>query len=85
MNRLPEGPGQGNQGESVNVFQWAEKKTNALTIWDIGVMKIYCVLFGVIVGAYTSHFVREHVGWFVAAVLILGLGLGYRWFSADSD
>ena len=68
----------------MGVFQWAEKKTNAMTIWDIGVLKIYCVLFGVVVGAYLSQFVRQHVGWFIAVVLILGVGVGYRWFTAES-
>ena len=54
-----------------------------MTIWDIGVLKVYCVLFGVIVGAYVSLFVREHLLWFVAAVLILGGGVGYRWFTGE--
>ena len=67
----------------MGVFQWAERKTSAMTIWDIGVLKVYCVLFGVIVGAYLSLFVREHVLWFVAAVLILGGGVGYRWFTGE--
>jgi len=67
----------------MGVFQWAERRSNALTIWDIGVLKIYCVLFGIIVGAYLSLFVREHLWWFVAPVLILGGGVGYRWFTAE--
>ncbi len=67
----------------MGVFEWAERRSNALTIWDIGVLKIYCVLFGIVVGAYISLFVREHVWWFVATVLILGGGLGYRWFTAE--
>jgi uncharacterized membrane protein YoaK (UPF0700 family) len=68
----------------MGIFQWAEKKTKGMTIWDIGVLKVYCVLFGVIVGAYLSSFVREHVLWFVVSVLVLGGGVGYRWFTADS-
>jgi putative Mn2+ efflux pump MntP len=68
----------------MGVFDWAERKSNALTIWDIGLLKIYCVLFGIVVGAYLSLFVREHVWWFVALVLILGGGLGYRWFTAET-
>ena len=68
----------------MDILQWAEKKTKGMTIWDIGVLKVYCVLFGVIVGAYLSSFVRENVVWFVVSVLILGSGVGYRWFTADS-
>ena len=66
----------------MGLIQWVEERTGALGVWDIGVLKIYCVLFGMIVGAYVSTFVREHVWWFVAAVLVLGLGLGTRWFTA---
>ena len=67
----------------MKILRWAERRTRALTIWDIGVVKIYCVLFGMIVGAYLSSFVKQEVWWFVAAVLILGGGLGYRWFTAE--
>ena len=66
----------------MDLFMWAEEKSQSLTIWDIGVLKIYCVLFGVVVGAYVSTFVREQVLWFVAAVIVLGGGFGYRWFTA---
>ena len=66
----------------MGVFQWAERKAKGLTIWDIGVLKVYCVLFGVIVGAYLSAFVRQQVLWFIAAVLVLGGGFSYRWFTA---
>ena len=66
----------------MGVFQWAERQSRAMTIWDIGVLKIYCVLFGAIVGAYLSPFVKEQVLWFVLAVLVLGGGAGYRWFTA---
>ena len=67
----------------MKILRWAERRTRALTIWDIGVVKIYCVLFGMIVGAYLSSFVKQEVWWFGAAVLILGGGLGYRWFTAE--
>lgn len=67
----------------MKVIQWVERRTGALTMWDIGVLKIYCVLFGMIVGAYVSSFVKQEVWWFVAGVLLLGGGLGYRWFTAE--
>jgi len=68
----------------VGLIQWAEERTRALSLWDIGVLKIYCVLFGMIVGAYVSSFVRQQVWWFVGAVLLLGLGVGFRWFTAEA-
>ena len=66
----------------MDLFEWAEKRTAAMTIWDIGVLKVYCVLFGMIAGAYISLFVREHLWWFLVPVLLLGVGSGYRWFTA---
>lgn len=66
----------------MGVFQWAEDRAKRMTIWDIGVLKVYCVLFGMILGAYLSTFVRQQVPWFVAAVLVLGGGVGYRWFTS---
>ena len=66
----------------MGLIHWAEQRTAALNIWDIGILKIYCVLFGMIVGAYVSSFVRDQIWWFVGAVLVLGGGLGYRWFTA---
>jgi putative Mn2+ efflux pump MntP len=67
----------------MKLLRWAERRTKALTVWDIGVLKIYCVLFGMIAGAYLTSFVRQEVWWFVGAVLLLGGGLGYRWFTAE--
>lgn len=67
----------------MKLLRWAERRAKALTVWDLGVLKVYCVLFGMIVGAYFSSFVREEVWWFVGAVLLLGGGLGYRWFTAE--
>ena len=66
----------------MGVIQWAEERAKSLNLWDIGALKIYCVLFGMIVGAYVSSFVRDHVWWFGGAVLILGGYLGIRWFTA---
>ena len=70
-------------GEAMGLIQWVERRTKTLNMWDIGVLKIYCVLFGMIVGAFVSTFVREHVWWFAGVVLVLGVGLGYRWFTAE--
>ena len=68
----------------MGVIQWAEKRTEALNIWDIGILKIYCVLFGMIVGAYVSSFVRDNVWWFAGGVLVLGGYLGFKWFTAET-
>ena len=67
----------------MGVFEWAERRTRALTLWDIGALKVYCVLFGIVVGAYISGFVRENLWWFLAPALVVGGGVAYRWFTAD--
>jgi len=66
----------------MNVIQWAELRTQALGIWDIGFLKVYCSLFGIIIGAFIPTFVRAHLWWFVVPVAVLGIGLGIRWFTA---
>ncbi len=74
----------GLQGHLLNlVHHKLEKKTKGLTIWDIGILKVYCVLAGVIVGAYLSSFVKEHVLWFAVTVVLLGTVVGTRWFTDD--
>lgn len=55
-----------------------------MTVWDVGILKIYCVLFGMIVGAYIPTLVTRNVWWLAAAVLILGGRSGYRWLTAKA-
>ena len=69
----------------MNVLEWANRRTRALTIWDIGVLKVYCVLFGVMVGAFFPTLVREHLWWFLVPTLVLGSGAGVRWFTAKAE
>ena len=61
-------------------LQWAETKTQAMSIWDIGMIKWCCVLAGMIAGAYLSAFVIQHVVWFGIAVCLLFLILIVRVF-----
>lgn len=65
----------------MGILNWAEKRSNALTMWDVGLLKVTAVLFGIIVGAHVPSFVIGHVWWFAAAVLVLGGGFAYRWFT----
>jgi putative Mn2+ efflux pump MntP len=69
----------------MNAIQWADSRSRALTVWDVGVLKLYCVMFGAVVGAYASAFVRQNVSWFVAGVLLLGGYFGYRWITAQPE
>ena len=66
----------------MKVVRWAEERTRALNMWDIGVLKIYCALFGVIIGAYFADVVKANVGPFVIVVFVLWGVLAFRWFTA---
>ncbi len=68
----------------MGVITWAESRAKAMTIWDIGFLKIYSMVFGMILGAYFALFVTRNVWWFVAVVLLLGGRGGYRWFTAEA-
>lgn len=67
----------------MNAIQWAESRSRALTVWDTGVLKVYCVMFGALVGAYASSFIQQNVWWLIAGVLLLGAFYGYRWLTAQ--
>jgi hypothetical protein len=67
----------------MSVLSWAEKRTKALTLWDVGFLKISAMLFGMIVGAYLASFVIENLWWFLVPMLVLGGRTGYRWLTAE--
>jgi len=66
----------------MSVMAWAERRARAMTLWDIGLLKINAAIFGMIVGAYLASFVLRNVWIFVAIVVVLGMRSAYRWFSA---
>jgi len=66
----------------MGIFSWADQRMKALNIWDIGVLKIYCALFGMLIGAYVADFVREYVALFVIVVVVLGATLMFRMLTA---
>jgi hypothetical protein len=69
----------------MSVLTWAEERSSALTMWDIGFLKVSSMLFGMIVGAYLASFVLENLWWFLVPMLILGGRSGYRWSTAKED
>lgn len=66
----------------MDVIEWTQARSEAMTLWDIGVLKIYSVLFGILVGAYSAPFVMRNVWWFLVPLVVLGGRGGYRWFTA---
>lgn len=68
----------------MGIMEWAERRTRALSVWDVGLLKICCVLFGIVVGAHMAHFVFHNIWWFAAALVLLGGWVTYRWLSAEA-
>ena len=67
----------------MDVIGWAQARSKAMTLWDIGFLKIYSALFGILVGAYFAPFVLRNVWWFFVPLVILGGRGAYRWFTAE--
>ena len=68
----------------MGIFAWADKKVKAQTVWDIGVLKIFCVLVGMILGAYLYPFVLRYVWWFFVVSFVLLIVLLVRFFTAKA-
>ena len=66
----------------MKLIQWTEERARRLTIWDTGVLKTYCVLIGMVFGAYVPAFVTRNVAWFLGAVVVLSVFYVYRFLTA---
>jgi hypothetical protein len=66
----------------MSVTTWAEDRARAMTLWDIGFLKVYSAIFGMIIGAYLAPFVLRNIWVFLTLVIVLGARGAYRWFSA---
>lgn len=65
----------------MNLFQWADEKVKNQTIWDVGVLKIFCVIIGMILGACWSEFIFRYQMWFIIAAVVLFVILMIRVFT----
>lgn len=65
----------------MEIFKWADKKVKGQTIWDVGILKLFCCLVGLILGAYLSAFVLRFMGWFLAISVLLLIILMVRFFT----
>jgi len=64
----------------MGLFEWANQKIKAQTVWDIGALKIFCTIAGMILGAYVSVFVKQNLLYFVVAGAVLFVYLMVRFF-----
>ena len=66
----------------MGILEWADRKIKAQNVWDVGILKIFCVIVGIIFGAYISAFVIQYVWWFVIVGIVLFLFLMIRFLKA---
>ncbi|MFC1683097.1 hypothetical protein ACFL0G_02670 [Candidatus Zixiibacteriota bacterium] len=55
-------------------------KATLWPFWEIAILKLYCVVVGVIIGAYIGSAVREYLWIFVLVAVILAIKLCYFYF-----
>jgi len=66
----------------MGIIEWSNKKIKSYTVWDIGVLKIFCTIAGMILGAYVSAFVRQNLWWLVIIGIVMLVFLMIRFFTA---
>ena len=55
----------------MGLMKWAESKTNKLGMKGIAILKTYCVLIGMVIGAYAAGFVKSYIWYFAALIIVL--------------
>jgi hypothetical protein len=64
----------------MGLFKWMEKRVKRYSIWDFSALKTYCLLIGMVVGAYVAGFVKQYLWTFIAVILVLMARLLYVLF-----
>ncbi|MFH0867919.1 MAG: hypothetical protein V1831_01280 [Candidatus Woesearchaeota archaeon] len=62
------------------IMNWYNKKLKKLNIWDIGALKTYCLLTGIVIGAYIPGFVNQYFWILIAIIAVLMVKLMYKVF-----
>ena len=64
----------------MSLFSFTERRVQRMTVWDIGLLKILCVLAGMLLGAWLVEFVLANQVWFVVALAVTVVGMVARFF-----
>jgi len=59
---------------------WIDKKTKKLSVLDIGFVKIGAMIFGLIIGAYMSSFVKQYLIAFIVLFVLFSIVPVYKFF-----
>ena len=58
-------------------------RTKVWSVVDIGVLKLCCIVMGMIAGAYLADFIKHSVWFFAIAAVLLGIRPTIFYFSTD--
>jgi len=61
-------------------MSWMDKKAKKLSVWDIALVKLGSMIFGLIVGSYIWFFVRQYIIAFVVLFVLVYAWPVYRFF-----
>ena len=64
----------------MGLFGWYNKKVKTLNMWDIGAIKTYCLLLGIVIGAYIADFVKQYLWVFLVVIVLLIIPLMLKVF-----
>ena len=51
--------------------KYFNKKIKKITLWDFALIKTCLIIFGIMIGAYISNFVKINIWYFLIAFVIL--------------
>ena len=46
----------------MSVMTWARDRSEAMTLWDVGLLKVYSALFGILVGSFLFSTIADRIG-----------------------
>ena len=60
--------------------KWYNNRIKKMNVWDIGALKMCCLLVGMILGAYVAGFVKQYLWVFIVLIVLLCIKLLYKIF-----
>ena len=64
----------------MTIMDWYNQRLKNLDVWDIAALKTYCLLIGVVIGAYIPGFVQTYFWILIAIIVLLMIKLLYKIF-----
>lgn len=64
----------------MGIIDWYNGKIKNLDVWDIAAIKTYALLFGLVIGAYTSDFVKQYLLIIIVLIALLLIKILYKVF-----